>query len=78
MTGNLFNDPASYRIVLDLLFDERMYGEVIECYAEVKARAAAQPNSRICNSAYAILAATYYRLVCVYLSLSHNIHSAFH
>lgn len=61
-TAGLFDQPISYRILLDQLYDDRMYGEVLECYAEIQKRVTAN-NQEMCKSVYAILAATYYRLV---------------
>lgn len=58
----IFNQLATYQILLDLLYDRRMYGDVLKINDEIRKRIAAQ--KRYASSAInAIVFATYYRLV---------------
>lgn len=58
----MFDQLITYQILLDMLYDRRMYGDVLRIYDEVKKRILAQ-NRYVSNAINAIVFATYYRLV---------------
>lgn len=59
---HLFDQLITYQILLDMLYDRKMYGDVLRIYDEVKGRILAQ-NRYVSNAINAIVFATYYRLV---------------
>ncbi|XP_055323929.1 pentatricopeptide repeat-containing protein 2, mitochondrial-like [Sitodiplosis mosellana] len=58
---HLFDQLITYQILLDMLYDRKMYGDVLRIYDEVKKRILAQ-NQYVSNAINAIVFATYYRL----------------
>lgn len=52
----------TYQILLDLLYDRRMYGDVLRIYDEAQKRILAR-NQYTSSAINAIVFATYYRLV---------------
>lgn len=58
----IFDQLISYQILLDLLYDRKMYGDVLRINDEIQRRIAAQ-NRYASSAMNAIIFATYYRLV---------------
>lgn len=59
---DIFDQLISYQILLDLLYDRKMYGDVLRINDEIQRRIAAQ-NRYASSAMNAIIFATYYRLV---------------
>lgn len=58
----LFDQLITYQILLDLLYDRKMLGDVLRIYEEIRKRI--QANKQFVPAAInAIIFATYYRLV---------------
>lgn len=62
----LFDQLATYEILLDLLYDRKMYGDVLRINDEIRKRIASQ-NRYASSAINAIIFATYYRLVRVHI-----------
>lgn len=58
----MFDQLVTYQVLLDLLYDRKMYGDVLRLYAEMRKRIAAR-NQTVPSALNAIVFATYYRLV---------------
>lgn len=58
----IFDQLITYQILLDFLYDKKMYGDVLRINDEIQKRIAAQ-NRYASNAINAIIFATYYRLV---------------
>lgn len=58
----MFDQLSSYEILLDLLYDRRMYGDVLRINDDIRKRIASQ-NRYASKAMNAIIFATYYRLV---------------
>ncbi|XP_031628867.1 pentatricopeptide repeat-containing protein 2, mitochondrial-like isoform X2 [Contarinia nasturtii] len=57
----LFDQLVTYQILLDLLYDNRQYGDVLRIYHEIEKRILDQ-NRYVSNEINAIIFATYFRL----------------
>lgn len=58
----IFDQLATYQILLDLLYDKKMYGDVLRINDEIRKRIAAR-KQYASSAINAIIFATYYRLV---------------
>lgn len=58
----LFDQLITYQILLDLLYDRKMFGDVLRIYDEARKRIEAR-NQYTSNAINVIVFATYYRLV---------------